>query len=379
MAIVLSSTAEDGEIEIPTPIYSSQPASVAWLANALVVLSSTAEDGEIEVRISVGSPMASLVLTDSSKLIADGIEKLPDQIILFKIGRLPERLDASRKSINPATFKRRLQYVATECLVSKQNVAFGVWLLLWGDCDWRPECASSVSTLRLRPHCYESRRTTEQAHVSQRWFVDVNISCFSHPSTPHDRKRGDLATVDQEIAKIKLLSGDKLITFRTLRQKRYGQNVNTVGRWADGCHAGGKLVAAFLSHRYERWFVYGPAVPSELISGVLSRAARVRSFLSRRSERWSVYGPAVPSELISEEVIPHLRGGREENHLEKTTPSSPDRDSNLDLPVLSSRAQHDKRVSQLRHRGGSCCKSSVVSVAPLRLLGPVKSRPCCTI
>nr|CAD7431628.1 unnamed protein product [Timema monikensis] len=37
----------------------------------------------------------------------------------------------------------------------------------------------------------------------------------------------------------------------------------------------------------------------------------------------------------------------------KTTPSSPDRDSNLDLPVLSSRAQHYKRVSQLRHRGGN--------------------------
>nr|CAD7569590.1 unnamed protein product [Timema californicum] len=54
-----------------------------------------------------------------------------------------------------------------------------------------------------------------------------------------------------------------------------------------------------------------------------------------------------------EEVNPHLRGGRVENHLGKTTPRSPDRDSNLDLPVLSSRAQHDKRVSQLRHRGGS--------------------------
>nr|CAD7398695.1 unnamed protein product [Timema poppensis] len=54
-----------------------------------------------------------------------------------------------------------------------------------------------------------------------------------------------------------------------------------------------------------------------------------------------------------EEVNPHLRGGRVENHLGKTTPSSPDRDSNLDLPVFSSRAQHDKRVSQLRHRGGS--------------------------
>nr|CAD7410362.1 unnamed protein product [Timema cristinae] len=53
-----------------------------------------------------------------------------------------------------------------------------------------------------------------------------------------------------------------------------------------------------------------------------------------------------------EEVNPHLRGGRVEKHLGKTTPSSPDRDSNLDLPVLSSRAQHDKRVCQLRHRGG---------------------------
>nr|CAD7428879.1 unnamed protein product [Timema monikensis] len=53
-----------------------------------------------------------------------------------------------------------------------------------------------------------------------------------------------------------------------------------------------------------------------------------------------------------EEVNSHLRGGRVENHLGNTPPSSPDRDSNLDLPVLSSRAQHDKRVNQLRHRGG---------------------------
>nr|CAD7418175.1 unnamed protein product [Timema poppensis] len=42
-----------------------------------------------------------------------------------------------------------------------------------------------------------------------------------------------------------------------------------------------------------------------------------------------------------EEVNPHLRGGRVENHLGKKNLSSPDRDSNLDLPVLSSRAQHD--------------------------------------
>nr|CAD7263038.1 unnamed protein product [Timema shepardi] len=45
-----------------------------------------------------------------------------------------------------------------------------------------------------------------------------------------------------------------------------------------------------------------------------------------------------------EEVNPHLRGGRVENHLGTTPPSSPDRDSNLDFPVLSSRALHDKRL-----------------------------------
>nr|CAD7427800.1 unnamed protein product [Timema monikensis] len=47
-----------------------------------------------------------------------------------------------------------------------------------------------------------------------------------------------------------------------------------------------------------------------------------------------------------EEVNPHLRGGRVENHLGKTPSSSPDRDLNLDLPVISSQAQHDKRIAR---------------------------------
>nr|CAD7406666.1 unnamed protein product [Timema poppensis] len=57
-------------------------------------------------------------------------------------------------------------------------------------------------------------------------------------------------------------------------------------------------------------------------------------------------------DLILQEVNPHLRGGRVENHLGKTIPSSPDRDSNLDLPVLSSRVQHDKRRSRTAYLGG---------------------------
>nr|CAD7262317.1 unnamed protein product [Timema shepardi] len=68
----------------------------------------------------------------------------------------------------------------------------------------------------------------------------------------------------------------------------------------------------------------------------------------------------VATNVELEEVNPHLRGGRVGNHLGKATPSSPDRDSNLDLPVLSSRAQHDKRVSQLRHRGGSITNKQLI-------------------
>nr|CAD7586119.1 unnamed protein product [Timema genevievae] len=51
----------------------------------------------------------------------------------------------------------------------------------------------------------------------------------------------------------------------------------------------------------------------------------------------------VNPQLNLEEVNLHLRGGRVENHLGKTTLSSPDRDSNLDLPVLGDLAQHDWR------------------------------------
>nr|CAD7265046.1 unnamed protein product [Timema shepardi] len=59
------------------------------------------------------------------------------------------------------------------------------------------------------------------------------------------------------------------------------------------------------------------------------------------------YGLASTDELGRlniEEVNPHLRGGRVENHLGKTTPSSSERDSNLDPPILGSLAQHETCV-----------------------------------
>nr|CAD7266391.1 unnamed protein product [Timema shepardi] len=77
-----------------------------------------------------------------------------------------------------------------------------------------------------------------------------------------------------------------------------------------------------------------------------------------------------------EEVNPHFRGGRVENHLGKTTPSSPDRDLNLALPVLGSRAQHDLRISQLRHRGGFGWSRAEKTIPnDCKLINPSASNP----
>nr|CAD7197762.1 unnamed protein product [Timema douglasi] len=70
--------------------------------------------------------------------------------------------------------------------------------------------------------------------------------------------------------------------------------------------------------------------------------APVRENPSRRLPQYLAAIAGI-GEVELEEMNPHLRGGRVENHLGKTTPGSPDRDSNLDLPVLSGRAQHDKQ------------------------------------
>nr|CAD7266907.1 unnamed protein product [Timema shepardi] len=87
------------------------------------------------------------------------------------------------------------------------------------------------------------------------------------------------------------------------------------------------------------------------------RASKIRSkkisVLIHNSTKYSninsctvqVHFQQIIDKVELEDVNPHLLGGRVENHLGKTTPSSPDQDSNLDLPVLSSRAQHDKRLA----------------------------------
>nr|CAD7256096.1 unnamed protein product [Timema shepardi] len=65
-----------------------------------------------------------------------------------------------------------------------------------------------------------------------------------------------------------------------------------------------------------------------------------------------------------EVVNPHLRGERVENDLGKTTPSSPNRDSNRDLPVLSSRASTRLALEMSKYRG----KLSMLGCAVLLIL-----------
>nr|CAD7428211.1 unnamed protein product [Timema monikensis] len=48
--------------------------------------------------------------------------------------------------------------------------------------------------------------------------------------------------------------------------------------------------------------------------------------------------------FVAKEMNPDFCGGRVENHLIKTTPSSPERDSNLDLPILGSLALYKTSV-----------------------------------
>nr|CAD7458170.1 unnamed protein product [Timema tahoe] len=118
------------------------------------------------------------------------------------------------------------------------------------------------------------------------------------------------------------------------------------------CRGRDYILYLFTEKRYIDRIRVTPIIklPAEEVKEIFTQVARLQP-----GHGWELALP-VDKDFINklnlEEVNPHLRGGRVENHLGKTTPSSPDRDSNLDLPVLDGLAQHDWRVSQLRHRGG---------------------------
>nr|CAD7407336.1 unnamed protein product [Timema poppensis] len=142
-----------------------------------------------------------------------------------------------------------------------------------------------------------------------------------------------------------------------------GTSIPTIQSWLEGIWLNNNELEYLDSHLVARWdkleildIQVNPWMCDCENQWMVSTLVKDAIPLGKPRRRWEdnvkTYLMKVGYQVELEEVNPHLRGGRVENHLGKTAPSSPDRNSNLDLPVLSSRAQHDKRVIQLRHRGG---------------------------
>nr|CAD7428779.1 unnamed protein product [Timema monikensis] len=84
---------------------------------------------------------------------------------------------------------------------------------------------------------------------------------------------------------------------------------------------------------------------AELVCGARTScnlaAERILGTLRQVDKSTNIEECACSARYFIEEVNPHLRGGEVESYLGKPTPSSPKQDSNLNLPVLSSKAQHE--------------------------------------
>nr|CAD7263324.1 unnamed protein product [Timema shepardi] len=94
----------------------------------------------------------------------------------------------------------------------------------------------------------------------------------------------------------------------------------------------------------DQWF-------NKLVQEVKDRAEFLEDMRALGQER--KYRPIIEQEIASKirqmEIIDKKQCDELDQLLGRESGKPPDRDSKLDLPVLSSRAQHDERVSQLRH------------------------------
>ncbi|CAG2054236.1 unnamed protein product [Timema podura] len=93
-----------------------------------------------------------------------------------------------------------------------------------------------------------------------------------------------------------------------------------------------------------------PVISPEMVQEVEARMNRQHTPHKLNTQTVSL-NPARSKIFLRTKKPSGLATVQESNRLGKNPPSSPDQDSNLDLPVLSGLAQHDWRVSQLRHRG----------------------------
>nr|CAD7264505.1 unnamed protein product [Timema shepardi] len=105
-------------------------------------------------------------------------------------------------------------------------------------------------------------------------------------------------------------------------------------------------------------------------------------------EHFAIYGEIEEAVVITDrqtgksrgygfEVYPHLFGGRVGNHLRETTTSSPKRDTNLNLPILCSLAQHETSVlANYATEAGLMEKSFVYALPQLTVAKSTRSQLC---
>nr|CAD7457714.1 unnamed protein product [Timema tahoe] len=110
-SVVLSSTAENGEIEVRVSVshdlndeYVGVPTLFRDIPEVIFMNSFRRKLFQVPYKppkYTYSSPMASLVLSDSSQLRADDFEKLPDQIIRLAVGAVLLLQPVSTRTIRP--------------------------------------------------------------------------------------------------------------------------------------------------------------------------------------------------------------------------------------------------------------------------------------
>nr|CAD7572201.1 unnamed protein product [Timema californicum] len=116
----------------------------------------------------------------------------------------------------------------------------------------------------------------------------------------------------------------------------------------------------------------------------LAQEHKTHAAAEKVNDLWCYTCHAMDSEDTCVELLGNhsslIKKCRGENRtcMEKTS-SSPDRDSNLDLPVLSSRAQHDKRVKRFSYTTSTENTTSVPRMWSLERNCTEKCEPGCIV
>nr|CAD7571607.1 unnamed protein product [Timema californicum] len=174
-------------------------------------------------------------------------------------------------------------------------------------------------------------RITSSANFANLMYIDSQI-CASHVSSRHFRHSSTAPSQDLQVYHGQLTSQIRAVKLFSLTSS-----------------VGGIVALPILANEASRLNNVALALGISTTLGVFTFLTPfMLHFITKKYVTELLYNPQTDKytaivynfflrrKLVElEEVNPHLRGGRVENHLGKTTPNSPDRDSNLDLPVLS--------------------------------------------